>query len=62
MLDLEDGFKVPFFIEPLLGTALIRLDLRKFGFPVAEHIGFQPGYAADLSDPVEKLTRFLGIR
>ena len=62
-VDANDVVQVLFFVETLSGPPLVRLELREFRFPIAEHVRLQTGEAAHFSDPIKQFIRLgLGIR
>ncbi len=56
-LDAKSHLHIPFAVEPLPGSALIRLELRKLGLPKTQHIRLDRAQAGDVTDAEIKLVR-----
>src|SRR5215475_3197786 len=56
-LDTHHAFHIALAVHALSGAALNALELRKFGFPEAENIGWQPAQSGDFADAEIELFR-----
>jgi hypothetical protein len=56
-LDTEGHFDVAAAIETLASAAFVRLELREFALPEAEHIGGNVAEFSDLADAKVELVR-----